>query len=500
MGGRGSGSWDRWLFVETGENLITKMPDGSDFRQWLMEQWLRVRDKQGRLVPLSLNEAQREFEKKYGRKNIILKARQLGITTYVAARFFLDTILRPGTLTVQVAHDQPAAEQIFRVVHRYLENLPDDVRRGVRTSRSNVRQIVFPEIDSEYRVESAADENAGRGLTIQRLHCSEVSRWPGDAAETLAALRAAVPPDGEVVLESTPAGAWGAFYDEWQRAGETGYVRHFFPWWLDASYRRNAVDADALTEEERELQSRQGLDLEQIAFRREMKSNFGVRAKEEFAEDAETCFAASGECAFDLKAIEARMAELGEPISVRDNGRLLLWWPAVRGREYVIGVDPAGGGVDGDFACAQVLDAATGLQCAELLGHYTPQELARKLVEVGREYNEALIAVERNNHGHAVLAHLAHMEYERVYESGADARREAGWLTTTASRPRMIEGLASALQNEVDKFYSRRLLAECRTFVRRENGSAAAAAGTHDDAVMAMALAWAVRAEVQRTR
>ena len=45
------------------------------------------------------------------------------------------------------------------------------------TSRSNVRQIVFPRLDSEYRVE-AADANAGRGMTIHNLHCSEVSRWP----------------------------------------------------------------------------------------------------------------------------------------------------------------------------------------------------------------------------------------------------------------------------------------------------------------------------------
>ena len=73
-------------------------------------------------------------------------------------------------------------------------------------SRSNVRQIVFPRLDSEYRVETA-DDNAGRGMTIHYLHCSEVSRWPRDAAETLASLRAAVVPEGEIVLESTPNGA-----------------------------------------------------------------------------------------------------------------------------------------------------------------------------------------------------------------------------------------------------------------------------------------------------
>ena len=140
---------------------------------------LKVRNKNGELVPLEANEVQREYLRNSSRRNIVLKARQLGMTTYVAARFFMHTITRPGTLSVQVAHDQDSAEEIFRIVHRFLENLPERLRAGALcTSRANVRQLVFPRIDSEYRVETAADPNAGRGMTIQNLHCSEVARWP----------------------------------------------------------------------------------------------------------------------------------------------------------------------------------------------------------------------------------------------------------------------------------------------------------------------------------
>ncbi len=78
------------------------------------------------------------------------------------------------------------------------------------TSRANVRQMVFPRLDSEYRVETAADPNAGRGLTIQNLHCSEVARWPGDVAETLAAIAGGGAAEGEMVLESTANGAGGS--------------------------------------------------------------------------------------------------------------------------------------------------------------------------------------------------------------------------------------------------------------------------------------------------
>ena len=152
-----------------------------------------VRSRNGRAVKLTANAVQKEFEKRRGRQNIVLKARQMGLTTWVAARFFLKTITHPGTLTLEVAHTQEAAEEIFRIVHRFVDRLPEQVRKGaLRTAHSNVRQIVFPEMDSQYQVVSAADRNAGRGLTVQNLHCSELSRWPGDAAETLAGLRAAM--------------------------------------------------------------------------------------------------------------------------------------------------------------------------------------------------------------------------------------------------------------------------------------------------------------------
>lgn len=75
---------------------------------------LKIRDKFGALLNIVPNRAQEEYDRLAGQRNIVLKARQLGITTHVAAGFFLETINKPGTLTVQVAHDQRAAEAIFR--------------------------------------------------------------------------------------------------------------------------------------------------------------------------------------------------------------------------------------------------------------------------------------------------------------------------------------------------------------------------------------------------
>jgi hypothetical protein len=460
----------------------------------LAERLLLVRTREGKPASLRANAVQREFEKQRGRRNIVLKARQMGLTTWAAGRFFLRTITQPGTLTLQVAHTQEAAEEIFRIVHRFVDWLPEALREGpLRRSRASVRQIAFPEMDAQYRVVSAGERNAGRGLTVQNLHCSELARWPGDAAETLAGLRAALSPEAELILESTPDGVGGCFHEEWQKAEETGMVRHFFPWWLERRYRGMAVDTATLTEDERDLMKRSRLDLEQIAYRRRIRADFRGLARQEYAEDEESCFLASGDSVFELAAIEVRLAQMTEPVERRRNGELEIWLPPLRGKQYLVAVDPAGGGSEGDYSAAQVLEMETGLQCAEFAGHVGGLELARLVTELAAEYNHAWLVVERNNHGSGVLA-LAETacKYARIYRQSG----QPGWLTTSVSRPAMLGRLGAGLVEEAERFQSRRLLAECRSFVRLANGNTGARAGTHDDRVMAMAIGLAARAEM----
>ena len=458
-------------------------------RDALIQELLRIRTK-SKKTKFELNRSQSEYSRRCTKRNIVLKARQVGITTYIAARFFVQTMTRRGTLSVQVAHDRESAEEIFRIVKRFWEQLPLSMRTGaLRTSYCNSRHLVFPDLDSEYCV-SAADENAGRGWTIQNLHCSEVARWGRSGEEALASLRAAVVPGGEIVLESTPNGAGGLFYEEWQRAEETGYTRHFFPWWFETSYRKKRGKSfAAFNPEEQALMLQHGLSPDQIAWRRMQWTSLRAMAAQEFSEDPVSCFRSSGECVFDQEAVDRALKSAGEPVERRENHRLLIWLPPQAGREYVMGVDPAGGGTDGDYSCAQMIDRRLGTQCAELLGHYPPREFAQKLVELATEYNFALAAVEKNNHGHAVLAYLRMKEYPNVFvQKGLD-----GWLTSAVSRPAMIENLAAALVEDAELFQSPRLLSECRTFVRFSDGKTGAAPGTHDDCVMALAIAWAVR-------
>ena len=471
--------------------LGRRMEREPGFAATLAGNLLRVRDRDGHDKPLQPNPAQQLFERNRGQHNIILKARQMGVTTWVAGRFFLRTITQRGVLSVQVAHTRPAAEAIFQVVERMWANLPRALREGpLVRSRANAGQMVFPMLDSEFRVVSAGEESAGRGMTVQNLHCSEVARWPGDAAATLAGLRAALAPEGELVLESTPAGAYGAFYDEWSSAAETGVVRHFFPWWLEPAY--VASSAVELSSEELELVRAHGLSREQIGFRRRLATHFRGLRVQEYAEDAVSCFKASGDCCFELDAIAVRARDLPQPLSRRRNGALEIWLPPLNAREYLVAVDTAGGGADGDYAAIQVIELVTGLQCAELREKAGVLELARVAASLAREYNGAMIAVERNNHGSGVLAHLeASEQYRRLYEQDG----AAGWLTNASTKPRMVSRMGVLLEQQANLFQSRRLLEECRTFVNHGNGRTGAAQGAHDDCLMAMAVAQSVRAE-----
>ena len=487
------------VLVLCGKHLDEKFVEGFTVRDLLMAALLKIRAKSGNEENFVPNRAQRQIAARWGRRNIVLKARQMGTTTYIAARFFVDTITHPGTLTVQVAHDQQAAEDIFRMVHRFQANLPKRLQKGaLKTCRANSRQLAWARLDSEYRVATAGDPNAGRGTTIRNLHCSEVAMWSRDGAEALASLRAAVPPDGQIVLESTPNGAGGAFYEEWQRAGGTGYVRHFLPWWFEKSYRTpGLMTAGELSQEEQELRDKHGLDDHQILYRRDLKANYTGKFKQEYAENAEECFLASGDCVFDAEVLEKQLKALDG--SWKDKSlmkNLDVFLPVQPNKRYIIGVDTAAGGSRGDYSCAQVIDRESGMQCAELHGHIAPDLLGRQVAQLSRLYNDALVVVEQNNHGHAVLVHLEHAGCNNIY----DANGKNGFVTNAASRPRTIENMVNLVNEEPTLFKSSRLIRECRTFVRQPDASPRASNGAHDDTVMAMAIAQIVRTTCPRDR
>lgn len=506
---------DRLDEIVTGE--WTEYSFGSGARvarlDWLVPAYCPIRDRFGVLQRLKPNEAQKRFARGRSHRNIILKARQLGMTTYIAARLFVATLMRPGTVTLQVAHSLESAQQIFRIVHRFYTALDPDVVSAYAVERSNVRELAFTRHDSRYIVDTAGNRNAGRGLTIHNLHASEVARWPHDPSETMAALTAAVAPGGTIEIESTPNGTGGFFHSEWLRATAArggapgGFTPHFFPWWLEPLYKAILLPGsplEPLTQEESQLAERFGLSPEQIQYRRHLRETYADRAPQEFAEDPASCFLFSGRPVFNLPTIEERLRRLPEPIAVRANGAELLWWEAEAGREYILGADVAEGLDAGDYSAAVVIDRITGLQCAELLARWPITKFAAALAELGRRYNAALVAVERNNHGHAVLHSLVHdHRYPNLYAhpEGAGTHRERlGWPMHAQTRPLAVGTLERMLRDAPEAFASRRLLEQCRSFVYLDSGKSGALPGEHDDLVIAAAIALAVRETAARPR
>jgi hypothetical protein len=479
---------------------------GVDF---LAAHTLKIRDRSGALKVLRPNPAQQEFSRRRGQRNIILKARQLGMTTWIAARFFVKTLFLPGTVTLQVAHTLESAQQIFLIVQRFLQNLPEEHLRVVRTVRANVRELAFAHNDSRYIVDTAGNEHAGRGLTVHNLHASEVAMWPHAPRETMAALLAAVPADGCVDIESTPHGAAGYFFEEWSSATQTGgtteqnFTPHFFPWWVEDSYRIPLLPDEGVVPENKEeelLVEQAQLSPEQVKYRRQLRARFGVLAPQEFAENAEECFLVSGRPVFDVVAIEGRLRGLalkhGSRVEFQSTADVIEWFPPEPGKCYVIGADVAEGSDGGDFSAAVVIDVETGLQCAELCTRKPIGRFAEELARLGKRFNHALIAVERNNHGHAVLYALQHQYfYPRIYrQTDGQGESKPGWLTSAITKPQAINLLGSLLQSNISVFHSRRLLEQCRGYSYLADGSPGALPGAHDDLVMAVAIAHAVRA------
>src|SRR5262245_29414839 len=307
---------------------------------YFAESSLKLRPKIGSIAPFVFNPAQiklhqiiEEQKAKTGRVSVIvLKARQLGVSSYVAGRLYHKTINSPGLRTIIVGHEKRASSNLFGIVKRYHDHLPDDMRPSIGVS--NAEELLFDRIDSGYLVTVATLEGAGRSATAQCLHASEVAFWP-DLPTQFASLMQTVPDmDGtEVILEST-ANGYNDFHKLWRKAeaGESEFLPVFLPWSLAPEYRRKP-DADfTMSAAERELAERHKLDVEQIAWRRAKISQLGdglLFPQEYPLTSAEAFIAAQFDSFIPAEFVLRARKEI-----IAADGPL------------VIGVDPAGMGAD----------------------------------------------------------------------------------------------------------------------------------------------------------
>lgn len=206
---------------------------------------LKVRDKHSNIVPFTLNEAQEvlhakleaQREAKGWVRAMVLKGRQQGMSTYVAARYYQRASLNRGKAVYILSHEQPSSDKLFAIVDRYQRSNPLAPHVGA----SNAKELVFDRLDSNYAVATAGTKEGGRGGTVSHFHGSEVAFWANAPAHFAASVQGVpLAPGTEIILESTSAGAAGEFYERWldAEAGRGDYIPIFLPWWLSKEYAR----------------------------------------------------------------------------------------------------------------------------------------------------------------------------------------------------------------------------------------------------------------------
>lgn len=463
-----------------------------------------------KLIRFVLRKAQRVLQKEieeaprngFGqRKVLLLKCRRPGATSLEQGKSFHMACTQPHTKILTLADNAAKAQEIFRMVNRFYDNLDPKVRPKRSPS---TKDLVLPELDSVFGVHTAGSKTPGRGDTLDRVHGSEVAYWDlpyWDLANLVAGLDDACG-HGEMIFETTANGAQGWFYDTWRDAikGLNDWTPIFFPWYKDPENRIRMEPEEVLTytEEEKDVIKKYDLFDSQIKFRRQMQRKHRKLFQQEYPESWELAFLTKGDSFFELGNLTEwinRCKEL-DSSSEEQNG-LRIWYPPEPGNKYFIGSDVAEGNANSNYSTAAVLDRA-GRQCAALQGRWSLDTHASKLASLGHRYNKATIAVERNNHGHGVLLALRQIErYPRIfkhkdYNIKMAKEGKDGWHTGGGTRTMMLNALKDALHDGSMEVNDSTFLSECTTFVKDDTGKYKAGGSSYDDLVIAWAIAWQV--------
>lgn len=281
--------------------------------------WIATKKRGGKQL-LRFNSVQQEVSKAIKRvenegravRLIILKARQMGLSTYIQSRFFTATCLHEGVQVFSVGNKKSTTQNLMGMCRRFLSNLIFKPPMEEETKLS----LVFQH-DSSLKVETArAGEETGRSATAHMVHLSELAFYPDPESAMTAVLQ--IQGDGPgtwTIVESTANGAGNYFHQIWLDAeeGRSDFIPLFFPWFKDPSYRMEIPDTQkivferSLDEEEKNLRERFNLELEQLFWRRWIirnKCHGSIDVfHQEYPSTPDEAFLHSGAPVFDIKRL-----------------------------------------------------------------------------------------------------------------------------------------------------------------------------------------------------
>lgn len=482
------------------------------------EKFLKILTKEGSVSPLKFNTFQQDLwqviqnKKKENKpvRIIVLKARQLGISTFCTGYLYHQTTTNFHQNAVVIANDRENTNNLFKMGKRYYEFLDD--REKPMKRYSNEKALIFenpdeatrqekPGLLSSIHLETAGKKTVGRSGTIHHLHCSEFAFWD-NAGEVVSGLFQAVPykPETTVIIESTANGSIGAvgeeFYNRWQMAegGDSGFVPIFFPWWRNPEYEIDPGPGFTLTPYEIELKKKFPITDRKLAFRRykieyEMGSsliNPVDQFKQEYPSYPDEAFIHSGRPVFDIEALRDHMGKITDQPIVGEidglnfrsdkHGRYKLFKSPEPGQAYAIGADVAEGLEEGDYSTMFVINK-NNEQCMSFKGHLDPDLFGMELCKVGQFYNNAVIANEINNHGHATLASIKRADYPNIYSREVKEElsdlytKKLGWLTNSKTKLHMLDEFVGAYRDGQISIKDKDLLREMMTLFVEPDGN-----------------------------
>jgi len=506
---------------------------------WRINHLYKIQDKQGLLIQFKPNKFQTTLLKNLHHRNIILKARQLGMST-VMAIFFLDQmIFNSNKSSAIVADKEDNAKGIFQKISLAWKNFDPDLKKllNIHKTTDSTQMLGFSN-NSSVRVGTTLHSG-----TYQYLHVSEYAPLCKDFPEKAEKIKKSafptVPQDGFIIIESTAEGENNDYHQmvldamelrdkivshNITRLTHLDYKFFFFPW-----YESNDYKLTFQTQEEQDLQLknipltikkhlkntekhlREILKNPQFSFSDEQKIWYALMAKdlkkrmqEQYPSYPEEAFLSSGNKLFDAEIIKGKLStETQEPKEV-SNDLIIYEHPNIRHR-YAIGADVAEG-LGLDHSTLAVLDVDENKIVATYKSNeIDPTTFAYELARVGRMYNNAVIAPENNSLGHTTCVMLD-STYNNVYTyeiKGYTTDRttnKLGWNSNSSSKPRMMYELAEAMQHDQNPLIipDATILREALAFKKDDANTKRDRSGTqtsHFDLLIATAIAYQIRGE-----
>lgn len=439
--------------------------------------FLKVTNKDGDLVPLIWNPIQRDFHYKRTGRDIVLKARQHGVSTYTQGEIFRRLVTK-RTRALTLTHDDKTTQILRETADRFYKYFPEFKEASKpRRKFANASLSSYPETDSSHYIGTAGNTDVGRGGSYTDIHLSEVAFFP-DAEKIVAGAMQGGNPN--IVLESTANGAQGYFYELCMDAlaGRNNYKLHFYPWFSNPEYQIISDEEIALTPEEKETVKKYNLTDSQIKWRRFKQTELKRLFLQEYPESPEDAFLFSGKGFFS----DIPLGYFNAP-----SNQL----PKV-GHRYTAGLDF---GQSNDFTCMIVVDRTTREMVDYLHVNKMSWNLQRQeIIRLSKKWNLAGLRAESNS--------IGSVNIEELQAEGLTVEK---FNTSNQSKAQIFQRLHEELETGLQLLDWGILKSEMNSLTSKQTPTGlwtiSAEGNAHDDTCMALALAITAKMEnVRRAR